>query len=126
MALQAVTFPIMTIVKNHLIVNCVFVFIALFVVGLRLFARFMSGAKLWWDDYLILFSVPQGIGMLVIQGLCRLLLGRNGLESLMTQLLTGMNRCAYGGWPSYHRDVTESCHHLATDALVCADIHIVY
>ncbi|KAM0458089.1 hypothetical protein ACHAO4_002814 [Trichoderma viride] len=69
MALQAVTFPIMTIVKNHLIVNCVFVFIALFIVGLRLFARFMSGAKLWWDDYLILFSVPQGIGMLVIQGL---------------------------------------------------------
>lgn len=80
MALQAVTFPIMTIVKNHLIVNCVFVFIALFIVGLRLFARFMSGAKLWWDDYLILFSVPQGIGMLVIQGLCRLQFRRNGLD----------------------------------------------
>lgn len=40
----------------------------------------MSGAKLWWDDYLILFSVPQGIGMLVIQGLCRLQFRRNGLD----------------------------------------------
>ncbi|KAL7918870.1 hypothetical protein ACQKWADRAFT_323457 [Trichoderma austrokoningii] len=69
MALQAVTFPIMPIVKNHLIVNCVFVFISLFIVGLRLFTRFSSGANLWWDDYLILFAVPQGIGMLVIQGL---------------------------------------------------------
>ncbi|KAL7894809.1 hypothetical protein HDV63DRAFT_138897 [Trichoderma sp. SZMC 28014] len=69
MALQAITFPILTIVRNHLIANCVFVFIALIVVGLRLFARFLSGAKLWWDDYLIFFSVPQGIGMLVIQGL---------------------------------------------------------
>ncbi|KAL6885976.1 hypothetical protein GGI43DRAFT_388778 [Trichoderma evansii] len=69
MALQAVTFPILPIVKVHLIINCVFVFIAIFVVGLRLFARFMSGAKLWWDDYLILFSMPQGIGMLIIQGL---------------------------------------------------------
>lgn len=80
MALQAITFPILTIVRNHLIANCVFVFIALIVVGLRLFARFLSGAKLWWDDYLIFFSVPQGIGMLVIQGLCRLLFCRNGLD----------------------------------------------
>jgi hypothetical protein len=71
MALQTVTFPMEPLVKIHLIINCVLVFIALFIVGLRLFARFTSGANLWWDDYLILLSVPQGIGMLIIQGLCR-------------------------------------------------------
>ncbi|RFU72423.1 integral membrane [Trichoderma arundinaceum] len=69
MALQAVTFPIDPTVKIHLITNCVLVFIAIFIVGLRLYARFTSGAKLWWDDYLILLSMPQGVGMLIIQGL---------------------------------------------------------
>ncbi|KAL7796479.1 hypothetical protein V8C37DRAFT_346297 [Trichoderma ceciliae] len=69
MALQTVTFPTEPVVKIHLIINCVLVFIAIFIVGLRLFTRFLSGAKLWWDDYLILLSMPQGVGMLIIQGL---------------------------------------------------------
>ncbi|KAH6607375.1 integral membrane [Trichoderma cornu-damae] len=69
MVLQAVTFPVDPVVRIHLIINIVLVSIAIFIVGLRLFARFSSGAKLWWDDYLIIISMPQGIGMLVIQGL---------------------------------------------------------
>ncbi|KAK5996274.1 hypothetical protein PT974_03028 [Cladobotryum mycophilum] len=69
MALQAVIFPTKPVVQAHLIINCILVSIAVAVVGLRLISRFVSGAKLWWDDFLILLSVPQGVGMLIIQGL---------------------------------------------------------
>ncbi|KAL2179364.1 uncharacterized protein P884DRAFT_195038 [Thermothelomyces heterothallicus CBS 202.75] len=62
-------FPMLPIVKVHLVINCVLCFLTVSVVGLRLVARFMSGAGLWWDDYLILFALPQGLGMLIIQGL---------------------------------------------------------
>jgi hypothetical protein len=65
-----VEFPVLPIVKAHLIINSVLAFLTVLVVGLRLVARFMSGAGLWWDDYLILFALPQGIAMLVIQGMC--------------------------------------------------------
>ncbi|KAK4152193.1 hypothetical protein C8A00DRAFT_35104 [Chaetomidium leptoderma] len=64
-----IEFPTLPIVKVHLIINCVLTFITVTVVGLRIVARFMSGAGLWWDDYLILFALPQGIGMLIIQGM---------------------------------------------------------
>ncbi|KAK3313020.1 hypothetical protein B0H66DRAFT_384076 [Apodospora peruviana] len=64
-----ITFASPPLVERHLIVNCVLVFLTLAVVALRIWSRFLSGAKLWWDDYLILFAVPQGIGMLVIQGI---------------------------------------------------------
>lgn len=66
-----VEFEPLPIVKAHLIINCVLALLTLLVVALRIWARFMSGAGLWWDDYLILFAVPQGIGMLIIQGLCK-------------------------------------------------------
>lgn len=69
MALEYVEYPVLPIVKVHLIINSIVVFIAVLVVGLRIASRFLSGAKLWWDDYLILLALPQGIGMLVIQGL---------------------------------------------------------
>lgn len=59
------------VVKTHLIINTCLVGLMLVVIGLRMFARFQSGAKLWWDDFLILAAVPQGIGMLIIQGLCK-------------------------------------------------------
>jgi hypothetical protein len=67
---EYVVFPVLPIVKVHLIINCVLAFLTVCVVGLRLVARFMSGAGLWWDDYLIMFAMPQGIGMLIIQGMC--------------------------------------------------------
>ncbi|VBB81259.1 Putative protein of unknown function [Podospora comata] len=66
---EYVEFPILPIVKTHLIINCVLAVITLVIIGLRLFARFLTGAGLWWDDYLILFAVPQGMAMVVIQGL---------------------------------------------------------
>ena len=68
-----VEFPVLPIVKVHLIINCALAFLTVAVVALRLVARFTSGAGLWWDDYLIMFALPQGIGMLIIQGLCRYL-----------------------------------------------------
>lgn len=71
MALHVVTFPVLPIVKTHLIINCVVVLLTLTVVGLRIASRIISGAWLGWDDWLILLSVPQGIGMLIIQGLCK-------------------------------------------------------
>ncbi|KAL2146434.1 hypothetical protein VTI28DRAFT_3903 [Corynascus sepedonium] len=66
---EYVEFPVLPIVKAHLIINCVLCFLTVAVVGLRLVARFVTGAGLWWDDYLILFALPQGLGMLIIQGL---------------------------------------------------------
>ena len=65
-----VEFPMPPMVRTHLIINCVLVFLTLVVVGLRLVSRFMSGANLWWDDWLIILAIPQGIGMLIVQGLC--------------------------------------------------------
>ncbi|KAK3374546.1 hypothetical protein B0H63DRAFT_418684 [Podospora didyma] len=62
-------FPVLPIVSAHLIINCIITFLAVTAVGLRVLTRYQSGAKLWWDDYLILLAVPQGIGMLVIQGM---------------------------------------------------------
>jgi hypothetical protein len=69
MALQTVTFEVLPIVRNHFIINCVLVLLTLIVVGLRIAARFAAGSSLWWDDYFIILSVPQGIAMLAIQGL---------------------------------------------------------
>jgi hypothetical protein len=70
---QYIEFPTLPIVKAHLIINSVLALLTVAVVALRLVARFLSGAGLWWDDYLILFALPQGIGMLIIQGLCEYL-----------------------------------------------------
>ncbi|GAB1317360.1 hypothetical protein MFIFM68171_07570 [Madurella fahalii] len=67
--LEYVEFPVLPIVKIHLVINCIIALLTTAIVGLRLVARFLTGAGLWWDDYLILFALPQGIGMLIIQGL---------------------------------------------------------
>ncbi|KXX79691.1 hypothetical protein MMYC01_202548 [Madurella mycetomatis] len=67
--LEYVEFPVLPIVKAHLVINCIVALLTTATVGLRVVARFLSGAGLWWDDYLILCALPQGIGMLIIQGL---------------------------------------------------------
>ncbi|KAK3376379.1 hypothetical protein B0T24DRAFT_618563 [Lasiosphaeria ovina] len=69
MALDYVPMDMLPIIKTHLIINAVVTFLAVLVVGLRVAARLSSGVGLWWDDYLILCSLPPGIGMLTIQGL---------------------------------------------------------
>jgi hypothetical protein len=66
---EYVEFPVLPIVKAHLIINSVLGLLTVLVVVLRLASRFVSGAGLWWDDYLIIISLPQGLGMLIIQGL---------------------------------------------------------
>ncbi|KAL1835764.1 hypothetical protein VTJ49DRAFT_6094 [Mycothermus thermophilus] len=66
---EYVEFPTLPIVKAHLAINCVVALLAVTAVVLRLIARFTSGAGLWWDDYLVLLSLPQALGMLIIQGM---------------------------------------------------------
>ncbi|KAH6847069.1 hypothetical protein B0I37DRAFT_137465 [Chaetomium sp. MPI-CAGE-AT-0009] len=66
---EYVEFPVLPIVKAHLIINSVLGLLTVLVVILRFASRFVSGAGLWWDDYLIIISLPQGLGMLIIQGL---------------------------------------------------------
>ncbi|KAK4124292.1 hypothetical protein N657DRAFT_680304 [Parathielavia appendiculata] len=66
---EYVEFPPQPIVKAHLVINSVLALLTVAVVVLRLVARFLSGAGLWWDDYLILFALPQGLGMVIIQGM---------------------------------------------------------
>jgi len=66
-----VKFPVLPLVERQLIANCILVFLTLITAALRIWSRILSGAKLWWDDYLVLFALPQGIGMLVIQGMCK-------------------------------------------------------
>ncbi|KAK0612443.1 hypothetical protein B0T17DRAFT_648599 [Bombardia bombarda] len=69
MGVDYIYFETLPQVQAHLIVNTVLTFLATGCVCLRIVTRFMSGARLWWDDYLIIASVPQGIGMLVLQGM---------------------------------------------------------
>lgn len=42
----------MPIVQAHLIINCVVVALALIALGLRTWARFVTRAKIGWDDWL--------------------------------------------------------------------------
>lgn len=51
--------PTLPVVKAHLVVNCVLVFLAWSCVALRVLARKWSGAGLGWDDYLILAALVR-------------------------------------------------------------------
>ncbi|WYZ42164.1 hypothetical protein EsH8_V_001059 [Colletotrichum jinshuiense] len=55
--------------KAYLIANSVVALITVVVVALRVVSRILAGSKLGWDDYFTLLAVPQGIALLVIQGL---------------------------------------------------------
>ncbi|KAI0025399.1 hypothetical protein F4780DRAFT_326935 [Xylariomycetidae sp. FL0641] len=60
--------PLLGYVRAELIVNCVIVFLMLTVVTLRVAGR-ITGPGLGWDDGLIMFCAPLGVGMLICQGL---------------------------------------------------------
>lgn len=64
-------FPLLLAIKCQLVGNTILVAITVLVVALRVVTRLVTGSKLGWDDYLILAAVPQSIGMLVCQGLCK-------------------------------------------------------
>ncbi|KAI2471602.1 hypothetical protein F4781DRAFT_429289 [Annulohypoxylon bovei var. microspora] len=68
MAVPAIYMPIKGFVRAELIINIIFVILVLFVIALRVIAR-LNGPGLGWDDRLILFATPLGVGMLVCQGL---------------------------------------------------------
>lgn len=73
---MAVTYTPLSIppaVEGRLIGNSILVTITVLVVALRFVARLVTGSKLGWDDYLILAAVPQIIGLLICQGLCKFL-----------------------------------------------------
>ncbi|KAK3693382.1 hypothetical protein B0T22DRAFT_449692 [Podospora appendiculata] len=61
--------PVLPIVTAHLAINTIITFLGVGLAALRIIARFKSGANLWWDDYLVLAALPQGLGMLIISGL---------------------------------------------------------
>lgn len=71
MALGHTLLPILPTVESRLIGNSVLVLFTALVVALRIVARLVTGSRLGWDDYLILAAVPQGIGILICQGLCK-------------------------------------------------------
>lgn len=62
-------FPVSSSVRASLVINSLVVFVAVLVVILRYTARLVAGARLGWDDYLMLAALPQGIGLLVCLGL---------------------------------------------------------
>ncbi|OTA98892.1 hypothetical protein M426DRAFT_325598 [Hypoxylon sp. CI-4A] len=68
MAAAEVFKPVLGFVKAELAVNCIFVFLVLLVVTLRIIGR-LSGPGLGWDDGLVLLATPLGVGMLICQGL---------------------------------------------------------
>lgn len=74
MALNPVYVPMTAVTESRLIGNVVLVAITLFVVALRILTRLVTGSKLGWDDYFTLMCVPQGIGLLICQGLCKCVL----------------------------------------------------
>lgn len=51
--------PTLPVVKAHLIVDCVVVFLTWIAVALRVTARKISGVGLGWDDYLILAALVR-------------------------------------------------------------------
>lgn len=71
MATSFTSLPIPSGVACRLIGNAITVFITVLVVALRFVARLVTGSKLGWDDYLILAALPQAIGLLICQGLCK-------------------------------------------------------
>ncbi|KAI0895308.1 hypothetical protein F4806DRAFT_96018 [Annulohypoxylon nitens] len=68
MAVPVYYMPILGFVRAELIVNVIFVVLVLGVITLRVVAR-INGPGLGWDDGLVLFATPLGVGMLVCQGL---------------------------------------------------------
>lgn len=71
MAVDYTPLPIPSGVGSRLVGNSILIFITALVVALRCVARLVTGSKLGWDDYLILAAIPQVIGLLIIQGLCK-------------------------------------------------------
>lgn len=72
MSFEYTPVPMLPLVQSRLVGNSFLVGLTLLVVALRILARLVTGSRLGWDDYLILAAVPQGIGILVCQGLCEL------------------------------------------------------
>lgn len=67
--------PFTTTAEAHLIVNIILVAVTVVVVGLRVLSRILARSKLGVDDYLTILALPQGVAMLVLQGM----LARSGL-----------------------------------------------
>lgn len=64
-----VTFPMPDDVRAYLIANCIVQLIAILVVAGRIVSRRIRRARLLWDDYLIIAAVPQGLTLVILQGI---------------------------------------------------------
>lgn len=71
--------PTLPLVRAHLVINCVLVFVAWSVVALRVMARKWSGAGLGWDDYLIVAALVR------LFSLCHLLTKSRARAELILQ-----------------------------------------
>lgn len=74
MAITYTPLSVPPVVEGRLIGNSILITVTVLVVALRLVARLVTGSRIGWDDYLILAAVPQVIGLLICQGLCKFLL----------------------------------------------------
>ncbi|KAI1074908.1 hypothetical protein F5B20DRAFT_418294 [Whalleya microplaca] len=83
-----VTYPTLPYVRAQLIGACVVAGLALVLVGLRIFSRLYTKVKLWWDDWLALISVPQGIALLVLQGMFAILGNGYNILDVLTNVTT--------------------------------------
>lgn len=63
--------PLTTTVEVHLIINIVLVAVTVLVVALRVLSRILARSRLGADDYLTVLALPQGVAMLVLQGMCK-------------------------------------------------------
>jgi hypothetical protein len=64
--------PLTTTVEAHLVINIILVAVTVVVVGLRVLSRILARSRLGVDDYLTILALPQGVAMLVLQGMCKL------------------------------------------------------
>ena len=64
-----VTFPMPNDVRAYLIANCIVQMMAILMVVGRIASRRLRRVRLSWDDYLIIAAVPQGLTLVVLQGI---------------------------------------------------------
>jgi hypothetical protein len=65
-------FPITAVMQGYIAINAILVFFSIITVAARIISRLVTRAGVGIDDCLIVFAVPLGIGLLVIEGMSML------------------------------------------------------
>lgn len=64
-------FPITAVMQGYIAVTAVLVFLSIMTVMARIISRLVTRAGIGVDDCLIVFAVPLGVGLLVIEGMSK-------------------------------------------------------